>query len=93
VVHPDRPLYAGAETESSSRVDFAKGAKDVDDVRNLLGVLGIVEIDPASKFWRNFSRAAARMRNKQRFVLKNILPKGAIGDAPRYPRGSDPEDC
>jgi len=42
--------------------DFAKGAKDVDDVRNLLGVLGIVEIDPAIEILAEFFRAAARMR-------------------------------
>lgn len=73
--------------------DFAKGSKDIDDVRNLLGVLGITEIEPAITILAEFFPRSGADADKQRFVLKNILSKGATGDAPRYPRGSDPEDC
>jgi hypothetical protein len=73
--------------------DFAKGSKDIDDVRNLLGVLGITEIEPAIEILTEFFPRSGADADKQRFVLKNILTKGATGDAPRYPRGSDPEDC
>jgi len=73
--------------------DFAKGSKDIDDVRNLLGVLGITEIEPAVAILTEFFPRSGADADKQRFVLKNILSKGATGDAPSYPRGSDPEDC
>jgi hypothetical protein len=73
--------------------DFAKGSKDIDDVRNLLGVLGINEIEPAIEVLTEFFPRSGADADKQRFVLKNILSKGAIGNAPRYPRRGDPEDC
>ena len=73
--------------------DFAKGSKDIDDVRNLLGVLEIAEIEPAIEILTEFFPRSGADADKQRFVLKNILSKGATGNAPRYPRGSDPEDC
>jgi len=73
--------------------DFAKGSKDIDDVRNLLGVLGITETEPAIAILAEIFPRSGADADKQRFVLKNILSKGATGDAPRYPRGSDPENC
>jgi hypothetical protein len=73
--------------------DFAKGSKDIDDVQNLLGVLGITEIEPAIEILAEFFPRSGADADKQRFVLKNILSKEASGDAPRYPRRSDQEDC
>jgi hypothetical protein len=73
--------------------DFAKGSKDIDDVRNLLAVLGIAEIEPAIAILAEFFPRSGADADKQRFVLKSILSKGAASDAPRYPRGSDPENC
>jgi hypothetical protein len=73
--------------------DFAKGSKDIEDVRNLLTVLGINEVDPAIEILTEFFPRSGADADKQRFVLKNILPKGPTGDAPRYPRRSDREDC
>jgi hypothetical protein len=34
--------------------DFAKGSKDIDDVRNLLGVLGITKVEPAIEVLTEF---------------------------------------
>lgn len=73
--------------------DFAKGSKDIDDVRNLLDVLGLTSVEPAIDILTEFFPRSGTDADKQRFVLQNILSKGAIGDAPRYPRGSDQEDC
>jgi hypothetical protein len=73
--------------------DFPKGSKDIDDVRNLLGVVGVTDVEPAIEILTEFFPRSGADADKQRFVLKNILSKGAIGDAPRYPRGSDQEDC
>jgi hypothetical protein len=72
--------------------DFAKGAKDIDDVRNLLGVLGIGEIEPAIEILSEFFPRSGADADKQRFVLKNILSKGSVQNAPRYPRRGDEED-
>src|SRR5258708_5952481 len=72
--------------------DFAKGSKDIDDVRNLLGVLGITEVDPAIEVLTEFFPRSGADADKQRFVLKNILSKGTVGNAPRYPRRGDQED-
>lgn len=69
--------------------DFAKGSKDIDDVRNLLAALGITEIEPAVDILTEFFPRSGADADKQRFVLKNILRKGPSGDAPRYPRASD----
>jgi hypothetical protein len=68
--------------------DFAKGSKDIDDVRNLLTVLGITQIEPAIEILTEFFPRSGADADKQRFVLKNILSKGPSGDAPSYPRGS-----
>jgi hypothetical protein len=73
--------------------DFAKGSKDIDDVRNLLGVLGITEIEPAIEILTEFFPRSGQDADKQRFVLKNILSKGSTDNAPRYPRRGDQEDC
>jgi len=73
--------------------DFAKGSKDIDDVRNLLGVLNITEIEPAVEILTEFFPRSGADADKQRFVLKNILSKGPVENAPRYPRRSDQEDC
>ena len=69
--------------------DFAKGSKDIDDVRNLLGVLNITEIEPAIAILTEFFPRSGVDADKQRFVLKNILSKGTVGNAPRYPRRGD----
>jgi hypothetical protein len=73
--------------------DFAKGSKDIDDVRNLLVVLGITEIEPAIQILTEFFPRSGADADKQRFVLKNILAKGLVENAPRYPRRSGQEDC
>jgi hypothetical protein len=73
--------------------DFGKGSKDIDDVRNLLAVLGITEIEPAIGILTEFFPRSGADADKQRFVLKNILAKGPVDNAPRYPRRSDQEDC
>jgi hypothetical protein len=72
--------------------DFAKGSKDIDDVRNLLGVLSITEVEPAIEILSEFFPRSGADADKQRFVVKDILSKGSIGNAPRYPRRSDQED-
>jgi hypothetical protein len=69
--------------------DSSKGSKDLDDVRSLLGVLGITEIEPAIEILAEFFPRSGSDADKQRFVLKNILTKEAPGDAPRYPRKDD----
>ena len=73
--------------------DFAKGAKDIDDVRNLLGVVGISDVEPAIDILREFFPRSGADADKQRFVLRNILSKGPVENAPRYPRRGDQEDC
>jgi len=73
--------------------DFAKGSKDIDDVQNLLGVLNITEIEAAIAILTEYFPRSGSDADKQRFVLKSILSKGATENAPRYPRGSDQEDC
>lgn len=73
--------------------DFGKGSKDIDDVRNLLAVLGITEVEPAIEILTEFFPRSGADADKQRFVLKNILAKGPVENAPRYPRRSDSEDC
>jgi hypothetical protein len=72
--------------------DFSKGSKDIDDVRNLLAVLNITQIEPAIDILTEFFPRSGADADKQRFVLKNILAKGPVENAPRYPRRSDSED-
>jgi hypothetical protein len=73
--------------------DFTKGSKDIDDVRNLLAVLNVTEIEPAVEILTEFFPRSGADADKQRFVLKNILSKGPLENAPRYPRRSDQVDC
>src|ERR1043165_3480090 len=69
--------------------DFAKGSKDIDDVRNLLNVLNIADIEPAIQILTEFFPRSGADADKQRFVLKNILAKGPVENAPRYPRSEE----
>lgn len=75
------------------RVSEAKGAGDISDVANLLGALGITEVEPAIEVLAEFFPKSGQDADRQRFVLKRILSMERTGNAPRYPRGSDREDC
>lgn len=66
--------------------DFEKGTKDMNDVANLLRVLGITDVEPAIEILRRYFPKSATHPDKQRFVLKYILSEGQPSDAPRYPR-------
>jgi hypothetical protein len=90
---PTAPYMLALKLKALRVSDFAKGSKDIDDVRNLLGVLNITEIEPAIAILTEYFPRSGADADKQRFVLKSILSKGATGNAPRYPRGSDQEDC
>jgi hypothetical protein len=46
--------------------DFAKGSKDIEDVRNLLAVLGIAEIEPAIEILTEFFPRSGADADKQR---------------------------
>src|SRR5436305_1992080 len=63
--------------------DFTKGSKDIDDVRNLLGVLNITEVEFAIAILKEFFPRSGADADKQRFVLRDILSKGTVGNAPR----------
>jgi hypothetical protein len=71
------------------RVAEAKGADDISDVRNLMTVLGITEVEPAIDILAEYFPKTAKDAGKQRFVLKRILSMDTSGDAPRYPRKRD----
>jgi len=89
---PTAPYMLALKLKALRVSDFAKGSKDIDDVRNLLGVLNITEIEPAIAILTEFFPRSGVDADKQRFVLKNILSKGTVGNAPRYPRRGDKED-
>lgn len=69
--------------------DFAKGSKDIEDVQNLLTVLGITDAEPAIEILTEFFPRSGADADKQRFVLRSILSKGPTTDAPGYPRRGD----
>jgi hypothetical protein len=69
--------------------DFAKGSKDIEDVQNLLTVLGITGAEPAIEILTEFFPRSGADADKQRFVLRSILSKGPTTDAPGYPRRGD----
>ena len=69
--------------------DFAKGSKDIEDVQNLLTVLGITDAEPAIEILTEFFPRSGADADKQRFVLKSILSKEQTTDAPGYPRRGD----
>jgi uncharacterized small protein (DUF1192 family) len=46
--------------------DFAKGSKDIDDVRNLLGVLSITEIEAAIAILAEYFPRSGADADKQR---------------------------
>lgn len=89
---PTAPYMLALKLKALRVSDFAKGSKDIDDVRNLLGVLNITEIEPAIAILTEFFPRSGADADKQRFVLKGILSKGTVGNAPRYPRRGDQED-
>jgi hypothetical protein len=69
--------------------ESTKGAKDIDDVANLLRVLDITDAAEAISILAEFFPRSAADADKQRFVLKRILSMKAPNDAPRYPRRGD----
>jgi hypothetical protein len=66
--------------------DFSKGTKDMSDVANLLGVLGITEVEPAIEILRRYFPKSATHADKQRLVLRYVLSEGKPSHAPCYPR-------
>jgi hypothetical protein len=89
---PTAPYMLALKLKALRVSDFAKGSKDIEDVRNLLGVLKINEVEPAITILKEFFPHSGADADKQRFVLRNILSKGTAGNAPRYPRRGDQED-
>jgi hypothetical protein len=90
---PTAPYMLALKLKALRVSDFAKGSKDIEDVRNLLGVLNINEVEPAITILTEFFPRSGADANKQRFVLSEILSKGTVGNAPRYPRRGDRENC
>jgi hypothetical protein len=66
--------------------DFEKGKRDMDDVANLLCILGITAVEPAIGILARYFPKSAANADKQRFVLRHVLSQGSPSHAPRYPR-------
>jgi hypothetical protein len=84
------PRYLLALKLKALRVaDFVKGAQDMEDVANLLRVLGIDNVEAAIEVLAEFFPVSAADAGKQRFVLEYILSQPSSGHAPCYPRRDD----
>ena len=68
--------------------DFSKGSKDLEDVRNLLRVLAIADVEDAVSVLAAYFPNSAADADKQRFVLRHIFAAGTPNDAASYPQGS-----
>jgi hypothetical protein len=68
--------------------EFDRGSKDLADTAALLRVLGISEVEEAIGVLGEYFPISAAHADKQRFVLKRLLPAEGPIDAPRYPRTS-----
>lgn len=97
LVHVPQAEYMLALKLKAMRVnDPAKGADETSDIRNLLAVLKIAEVEAAIAILRRYFPRSAEASEKQRFLLKNmfLIPSysrpadGADRDAPRYPAPS-----
>jgi len=66
--------------------DPAKGGQDMDDVRGLLQVVGVTEVEQAIGILARYFPRTAAAADKQRFVLKRLLPTESPTHAPFYPR-------
>ena len=66
--------------------DFSKGSKDIEDVRNLLRVLAIAEVEDAVSVLAAYFPKSAADADKQRFVLRHIFTAGTPDDAASYPQ-------
>jgi hypothetical protein len=70
----------------ASRVsDFVKGKQDLSDLKNLLRVLGINDVEAAIAILAKFFPKSAAQADKERFVLRYLLNQEVLSDAPRYP--------
>lgn len=73
--------------------DPAKGATEINDIRALLQVNGIANVDRAIHCLAKFFPRSAAASEKQRFLLRNLFPELTGGtvtqqssrNAPRYP--------
>jgi hypothetical protein len=69
--------------------DPAKGSQDVDDIRGLLSVLAVTNVEQAIEILARYFPRTATGADKQRFVLKRLLPAESTTDAPQYPIRDD----
>lgn len=66
-------------------LDPARGEAERLDILNLMRVVGISSAEEAVALLARYFPVSAASSEKQRFLLKNMNPEGAL-DAPKYPR-------
>ena len=84
VVHvPTAPYLLALKLKAIRINDPVRGEQERLDILNLMRVVGI-----RSAVMGRYFPISAAAAEKQRFLLKNMQPEGAL-DAPEYPRGGD----
>jgi hypothetical protein len=79
--------YLFALKLKASRVsDFARGAQDLADTRNLMRIVNITDVEQAMTLLARYFPNSAKQADKERFVVKYLLRQEAFADAPRYPQ-------
>ena len=66
-------------------LDATRGEAERLDILNLMRVVGISNAEEAVALLSRYFPVSAASSEKQRFLLKNMNPEGAL-DAPKYPR-------
>jgi hypothetical protein len=66
--------------------DPGKGLQDMEDVANLLKVLGISDVEQAIAVLAEFFPKSGADADKQRFVLRRLLAGEGPNNAPSYPQ-------
>ena len=86
VVVPSAEYMLALQLKAMRTLDAAKGAKETDDIFQLMRVVGIDTADQAMQVLARYFPTSAQDTAKQRFLLKHLAPSEEARsiDAPTY---------
>ena len=82
---PSAEYLLALKLKAARVMDPLRGETERLDILNLMQVVGISTVEDAIVLLGKYFPVSAASSEKQRFLLKNMNPEGAI-DAPKYPR-------
>lgn len=85
---PSAEYLLALKVKATRVLDPLKGAKEAEDIRNLMNVVGVENAEGAVEIMARYFPRSAADPDKQVFLLRHVLNNTGAADAPRYPVGN-----